>query len=58
MKAYLWTTGIVFSLLVMAHIWRITEEKHLGADPVFVAITLASAGVSIWAFCVLRRASR
>jgi hypothetical protein len=30
MKAYLITTGVVFGLLTLAHIWRIVaEEPHL-----------------------------
>jgi len=55
MKAYLWTTGILFALIVVAHIWRITQEKNLGVDPVFLSLTLIPVGLSIWAFCLLRR---
>jgi hypothetical protein len=34
MKAYVMTTGILFGLLTMAHVWRVVEEgRHLAADP-------------------------
>jgi hypothetical protein len=50
MRAYLVTTGIVFALLVVAHLWRIVAETpQLATQPDFVLITLASAGLSAWA---------
>jgi len=57
MKAYVITTGIVFALLTVAHVVRIvTENPHLGETPWYIAITLATAALSVWAFVALRRA--
>ncbi len=48
------TTGAVFALLVVAHIWRMIEEgPHLLKDPWYVLITIAAAALSLWAFRVL-----
>ena len=57
MRAYVMTTGVVFALLTAAHLWRIVAERHdLATQPSFMAITLAAAAMSIWAFIALRRA--
>lgn len=59
MKAYVVTTGVVFGLLAVAHAWRaIGEGGQVGRDPWFLVITAAAAGLSLWAFTVLRRSSR
>ena len=51
MKAYLLTTGTVFGLIVLAHVWRvIAETRSLAADPWFILMTLLAAGLSAWAF--------
>jgi hypothetical protein len=43
MKAYLITTGTVFGLIVLAHLWRVFEEgAHLARDPVFILLTVAA----------------
>ncbi len=56
MKAYLITTGVVFALLVVAHVWRvIVESRHLATEPDFILITLASAALSAWAWRLLWR---
>lgn len=50
MKAYVMTTGAVFGLLTVAHVWRMLEEGlHLARDPFFVLITLAAAAFCLWA---------
>jgi hypothetical protein len=55
MKAYIITSGAVFGLLTVAHLLRIAfENRHLVTDPVYILITLASAGLSVWAWRVLR----
>lgn len=57
MKAYLLTTGVVFGLLVLAHLWRVAlEGVALAREPWFVFITLIAAALSIWAFVLFRRA--
>ena len=59
MKAYVTTTGVVFGLITAVHIWRAMEEgPHLATDPWFVLITIAAAGLSLWAWRVLRRLPR
>ena len=59
MKAYVTTTGVVFGLLTLAHIWRVIEEgPHLARDPWYVLITAASAALSLWAWRVFWRSSR
>jgi hypothetical protein len=55
MKAYVMTTGTLFGLLVVAHVWRVIEEGlHLAKDPWFVLITTAAAALCLWAWRVLR----
>jgi len=55
MKAYLLTTGTVFGLLTIVHIWRvIAESSALARDPWFILITLLSAGLCLWAFRLFR----
>jgi dolichyl-phosphate-mannose--protein O-mannosyl transferase len=56
MKAYLITTGTVFGLLALAHLWRVVEESaQLARDPWFVVITVVAAAISFWAFSLLRK---
>lgn len=55
MKAYLTTTGIVFALLTVAHIWRITVESAIARDPWFIMTTVISTALCIWAFRLLRQ---
>jgi hypothetical protein len=58
MKAYITTTGTIFGVIVVAHVWRILEEgTHLATDPAYVALTAAAAGLSLWA-CRLLLAAR
>ena len=59
MKAYLITTGTVFGLITLAHIWRaFAEGPQRAKDPVFLLLTLLAAGLCLWAWRLLRRASR
>ena len=59
MKVYLITTGTIFSLITLAHIWRTLEEgRHLAKDPVFLLLTIAAAVLSCWAWRLLHRLSR
>ena len=54
MRAYVITTGVVFGLITIAHLVRIVLERRLVPDPVFILFTLLSAGLTIWAWSVLR----
>ena len=58
MKAYVVTSGGVFGLLVVAHIWRVIEEPALAKDPWFILVTLAAAALSVWAWRTLSLMSR
>jgi hypothetical protein len=55
MKAYIITTGVVFALITLAHILRvIAEGPRLLTEPLWVLLTLATAGLSLWAWRLLR----
>ncbi|HEV8264801.1 MAG TPA: hypothetical protein VGQ06_07605 [Gemmatimonadales bacterium] len=59
LKAYVMTTGAIFGLLTVAHLWRIIEEgAHLARDPWYILITLATGVLCLWAWRVLRLAAR
>ena len=58
MKAYVMTTGVVFGLITLAHIWRATEETHLTKEPWFILLTVATAGLCLWAVRLLWRPPR
>ena len=58
MKAYLITTGTVFGLITLAHICRVFAEGSHVADPFFILLTVATAGLCLWAVQLLRRSSR
>ncbi len=57
MKAYIITSGTVFGLLTIAHILRVISEGSHVANAGFILITLASAGLCVWAVSTLRRAA-
>ena len=57
MKAYIITTGVIFGLITLAHIWRITKEPHLATDPFFAILTVAAVALCVWAWSLLRRLS-
>ena len=54
MKAYVITTGAIFGLITIAHLVKLVMERRLVPDPVFIIFTLISAGLTIWAWRVLR----
>jgi hypothetical protein len=55
MRAYVMTTGALFGLLVITHLWRVIEEEpHLATDPFYVLITAAAAALCLWAWRLLR----
>lgn len=59
MRSYVLTTGVVFGLLTLAHLWRILEEgSRLMRDPFFVSITLIAGALCTWAVFVLRSSTR
>jgi hypothetical protein len=59
MKAYVMTTGAVFGLITLAHIWRAIEEgPRLATEPWYVLITLTAAALCVWALRLLWRPPR
>jgi len=58
MKAYLATTGTLFGLLTIVHIWRATQETQLATDPWYILLTLASAALCVWAMRLLLKRPR
>jgi hypothetical protein len=59
MKVYVITTGTIFGLLTVAHLWRMVEEgSRVATDPFFVLVTLASGALGFWAWRVFRLSTR
>jgi len=59
MKAYLVTTGTVFGLIALMHLWRAIEEWHLvqtrpGYFFSMAALGIVAAAFSGWAWLLLR----
>jgi len=55
MKAYVITTGTVFGLITLSHLFRvIVEGSHLARDPIYILLTLVAASLCFWAWRVLR----
>jgi hypothetical protein len=61
MKAYLITTGTLFGLLAVAHVWRVIAEwPALVTDPgaaVEGGIGVVAAALCVWAWRLTRRAA-
>ena len=56
MRLYVMVTGIIFALVVIAHVARmITEDASLATNPIYLLITVCTAGLSVWSWLVLRR---
>lgn len=59
MRAYLLTTGTLFALIVVAHVWRVIEESRaLLYDPWYWLITALALGLCVWAFRLVRSVPR
>ena len=55
MKAYVMTTGTVFGLIVVAHIWRaLAEGLSIAENPLYILLTVAAAALALWAGVTLR----
>ncbi len=55
MRAYVLTTGIVFGLLTLAHLWRIAAEgMELLTNPWWVGITVGAGALAVWAWRLVR----
>jgi hypothetical protein len=59
MRAYVMTTGVLFGLIAVAHVWRVFEEgTGLAANPFFLLLTVAAAALSVWAWRLIRLSTR
>ena len=59
MRAYVMTTGALFGLIAVAHVWRVFEEgAGLATDPFFVLLTGADAALCLWAWRLIRLSTR
>ena len=58
MKACVVTTGGLFGLITLAHVWRMTEERQMATEPWYVLVTLAAGVLCLCAWRLVRRSSR
>jgi len=58
MRAYILTTGVIFGIVTLAHVWRMIEEKPMATEPWYILITVATGALCLWAWRVLRRTGR
>jgi hypothetical protein len=59
MKAYVLTTGIVFVLVVAAHIARLVSEGlRLLREPSFIFTSILAVALAVWAGRMFRQLSR
>jgi hypothetical protein len=55
MKAYVATTGAIFGLITLAHVWRaFVEGPRVMTNLWWVLITVAAAALGAWAWRLLR----
>jgi hypothetical protein len=56
MRTFLIAVGLVAAFVAVAHILRLLREgPDIASDPWFVAASLVTAGVAVWAWLPLRR---
>ena len=58
MKAYVVTTGAIFGLVTLAHLWRMLEERQMATEPWYLLITAATAILCAWAWRLATRSGR
>jgi len=55
MRAYVATTGILFALIIVAHVMRVAfEGVKVLQDPLFELFTVVFAALAGWAWRLLR----
>jgi len=58
-RGYIIATGMVFALIFVLHVVRIVVEgPWMIGQPIFIATTLLSLGVAIWAAWLIFRGPR
>jgi hypothetical protein len=56
MKLYVFITGVIFGLIVVAHVLRVMlESTSVAKDPWFLLTTALSIAMCYWAWRLLRR---
>jgi hypothetical protein len=59
MKIYVITTGVIFALVTVVHLWRaVAEGPDLASDPGFILATIVPAAFTAWAWRVFRQMPR
>jgi hypothetical protein len=55
MKTYVITTGVLFALMTLVHVWKmIAEGRDVATNPAFLLITLAVAALAFWSWRLVR----
>jgi len=58
MKSYVITTGSLFAVLVVVHLWRAVEEgPQLASRPEYIGVTALAGAMCFWAWRVFRTIS-
>ena len=53
------TTGLIFGLVTVAHVWRMADEApSLIRDPWYLLLTILSGTLAVWAWRLLHRSRR
>ncbi len=53
MKAYLLTTGILFAVITVAHVWEVVDRgRLLSSDALILALSI---GLTVWAWRLVRK---
>ena len=59
MRTYVMTTGVLFGLLTLAHLWRMIQEgPDLAQSIWYLLITAIAAALSFWAWRLLRMTAK
>jgi hypothetical protein len=58
MRSYVVVAGVIFGLLVVAHLWRMIVEPHLARDPWFLLVTIAAGVLGVAAWRIVQRSRR
>jgi uncharacterized membrane protein len=57
-RVYVLTTGSLFALIAVMHVWRMIVEPHLATHAWYIVLTLAAAALAVWAWRVVRLPAR
>ena len=55
LKAYVVTTGLIFGVITLAHLWRMAVEwQRVVSEPFYLFLTVLAAALCGWAFSLVR----